>query len=146
MKQNWNLSLDESVAISISSISKSATNLSIFQNCSLKKCIFKIAFSKNALSKLLSKKDIRKIAPSRKTSKKTSSKFPSLRYNFKLAPSKNTFLKYIFLSKNTYSNCSLKKDISKLLPLIFSFNLFFIRIIERTSIILRYISITESHQ
>ena len=81
---------------------QSAANLSIYQNWSLKKCIFKIALSKNTLQKLLPQK-----------------------YVFKAAPWKERFAKRL-PQKLHFHNCSPNKHSPH------SFNLLFIRTITRT--------------
>ena len=163
MNQYWNLSLDELAAILIRSHPNQQplqlaaipnNNFSIYENGSLKKYIYQIAFSKKTLSTLLAKKNfffkflsqncslkkiIFKIAPCNKTFKNFFSPKYIIRKIFsKLLPHKLLSQKTHFISQKLhYQNCLHKKYIfkialSKNIILIFSFNLFSNRIIRRT--------------
>ena len=86
--------------------SQSAASLSIYQNCFLKKYIFKIACSKNILSNSFSKLLPQKIHSRNCSLKKILFWNFSLKKHLKIAPCKNAFSKHLFkisFSKNTFS-------------------------------------------
>ena len=114
---------------------QSAPNLSIYQNYSLKKYLFKIAPSRlvpqeSYFQACFLKKEIFKILLKIAFSKNTFSKLIPQKYIFKTAHLKNAHFQKYFLkispSKNTFPKLHLQKIHFD------TFNLFFIRVIRRT--------------